>query len=143
MNKLIIIIAVFISFSLYGQNLDSIKHVEVISEIRDSMVLLNKTDIDKINYVFEDKRRIEKVNEVNDSIISLLSLKVVQLDSIIVSQSSIIKNKDLILEKSELDKNSKLNEASDTINKQKKQLIFWKSTTSVGIISTLILLILL
>lgn len=143
MNKLIIIIAVFISFSLYGQNLDSIKHVEVISEIRDSMVLLNKTDVDKINYVFEDKRRIEKVNEVNDSIISLLSLKVVQLDSIIVSQSSIIKNKDLILEKSELDKNSKLNEASDTINKQKKQLIFWKSTTSVGIISTLILLILL
>lgn len=143
MNKLIVIIAVFISFSLYGQNLDSIKHVEVISEIRDSMVLLNKTDVDKINYVFEDKRRIEKLNEVNDSIISLLSLKVVQLDSIIVSQSSIIKNKDLILEKSELDKNSKLNEASDTINKQKKQLIFWKSTTSVGIISTLILLILL
>lgn len=143
MNKLIAIIAVFISFSLYGQNLDSIKHVEVISEIRDSMVLLNKTDVDKINYVFEDKRRIEKLNEVNDSIISLLSLKVVQLDSIIVSQSSIIKNKDLILEKSELDKNFKLNEASDTINKQKKQLIFWKSTTSVGIISTLILLILL
>ena len=47
MKKLLIIIFSLISVNCFCQSLDSIKHIEIISEIRDSMALINKDDIDK------------------------------------------------------------------------------------------------
>ena len=51
-RNLLIIILLLFSHILYGQD-DSIqkkiKHIEVISEIQDTMALINKDDINKIN----------------------------------------------------------------------------------------------
>jgi hypothetical protein len=80
----------------FGQSLDSIKHIEIVSEIQDSMALLNKADIDLINKTFYDLEQSKKLNQINDSIIELLVIKNVNLDSILQTQKVIIENEKLI-----------------------------------------------
>ena len=45
----------FCSICTYGQFLPGVKHIEVVSEIEDSMILLNKPDVDKINKTYFDE----------------------------------------------------------------------------------------
>lgn len=91
MRKLIAILFLFISIIGYAQLPE---HVEVASEMADTMILINKTDADKINTLFNRYEYADSLNKINENIISTMSLENSKLDSIISAQSSIIINKD-------------------------------------------------
>ena len=78
--------------SILNAQIDSIKHVEVVSEIQDSMVLLQKSDVDKINKTFFEKNQLDSLNTLNEKIIFNLEQVNSTLDSIIVNQQLIIEN---------------------------------------------------
>ena len=115
MKKILLIIFSFIAFSGFSQSLDSIKHIEIISEIQDSMALINKTDIDKINKTFFDLEISDSLNQVNDSIINTLTIINHNLDSIICAQEIIIENDSQI-------KSQIIYETNVEINKYKSEL---------------------
>lgn len=93
----ITIILIFISLNCFGQNISQIKHLEAISEITDTMVLINKQDIDKINRTYFIKNKLDSLNCLNEAIIRELNAKVAAQDSIIFNQLGIISNKDHII----------------------------------------------
>jgi hypothetical protein len=96
MKRLLIILLSLISFIGFSQSLDSIKHIEIVSEIRDSMALINKSDIDVINKTFHELDCADSLNRINDSIINILSIEKHCLDSIIQTQVIIIENEEQI-----------------------------------------------
>lgn len=93
----ITIILIFISLNCFSQNISQIKHLETISEITDTMALINKQDIDKINRTYFIKNKLDSLNCLNEAIIRELNVKVAAQDSIIFNQLGIISNKDYII----------------------------------------------
>ena len=93
----ITIILIFISLNCFSQNISQIKHLETISEITDTMALINKQDIDKINRTYFIKNKLDSLNCLNEAIIRELNVKVAAQDSIIFNQLGIISNKDNII----------------------------------------------
>lgn len=93
----ITIILIFISLNCFSQNISQIKHLEIISEITDTMALINKQDIDKINRTYFIKNKLDSLNCLNEAIIRELNVKVAAQDSIIFNQLGIISNKDYII----------------------------------------------
>lgn len=93
----ITIILIFISLNCFSQNISQIKHLETISEITDTMALINKQDIDKINRTYFIKNKLDSLNCLNEAIIRELNVKVAAQDSIIFNQLEIISNKDYII----------------------------------------------
>jgi hypothetical protein len=97
MKRLLLIIVIsLITHVSFGQHLDSIKHIEIISEVQDSMALINKRDIDKINETFYELRVSRQLNDINDSIINVMTIQTQYLDSILRSQKVVIENDKLI-----------------------------------------------
>lgn len=93
----ITIILIFISLNCFSQNISQIKHLETISEITDTMALINKQDIDKINRTYFIKNKLDSLNCLNEAIIRELNVKVAAQDSVIFNQLGIISNKDYII----------------------------------------------
>lgn len=93
----ITIILIFISLNCFSQNISQIKHLETISEITDTMALINKQDIDKINRTYFIKNKLDSLNCLNEAIIRELNVKIAAQDSIIFNQLGIISNKDYII----------------------------------------------
>lgn len=93
----ITIILIFVSLNCFSQNISQIKHLETISEITDTMALINKQDIDKINRTYFIKNKLDSLNCLNEAIIRELNVKVAAQDSIIFNQLEIISNKDYII----------------------------------------------
>ena len=93
----ITIILIFVSLNCFSQNISQIKHLETISEITDTMALINKQDIDKINRTYFIKNKLDSLNCLNEAIIRELNVKVAAQDSIIFNQLGIISNKDYII----------------------------------------------
>jgi hypothetical protein len=61
------------------------------------MALINKTDIEKINKVFYEKRNLDSLLVINDSIICNLKAINTKVDSIVLSQLNVIKNDKIII----------------------------------------------
>lgn len=93
----ITIILIFIYLNCFSQNISQIKHLETISEITDTMALINKQDIDKINRTYFIKNKLDSLNCLNEAIIRELNVKIAAQDSIIFNQLGIISNKDYII----------------------------------------------
>ena len=93
----ITIVLIFISLNCFSQNISQIKHLETISEITDTMALINKQDIDKINRTYFIKNKLDSLNCLNEAIIRELNVEVAAQDSIIFNQLGIISNKDYII----------------------------------------------
>lgn len=142
MRTLLTILFSLISFIGFSQSLDSIKHVEVISEIKDSMALINKCDIDKINKAFHDLKIADSLNVVNDSIISNLEIKNECLDSILKSQKVIIANKDLINNQLIVDHDNEVIYYKKELKKSNNKKVAWQSTTGVSLLVIILILLL-
>lgn len=82
----------FCSICTYGQFLPGVKHIEIVSEIEDSMVLLNKPDVDKINKTYFEKSKLDSLNVHKDQIINILEDKIYVQDSIIIYKNSLLEN---------------------------------------------------
>ena len=113
----------------YGQFLPGVKHIEVISEIEDSMVLLNKPDIDKINKTYFEKSKLDSLNVYNEQTINLLENKIFVQDSIINNQKLLLYNEVTI--NTHLRKN--LEDNTTQYEKQLKDEKFKKIGWQVGI----------
>lgn len=98
MKKLITILFLFFSILGYGQTIEGVKHIEIVSEIQDTMALLNKKDIDKINQVFFEREKLDSLNRTNEELISLYQAKCLSLLNISFLKDDIIKDKDLLID---------------------------------------------
>lgn len=130
-----------ISVCLYAQYIPGVKQIEIVSEIQDSMVLLNKPDVDKINKTYFEKNKLDSLNFYNESLIYLLENKVSLLDSINLEKDKIIRN--------HLSIQNKLNEELEWTNeyyekqlrKENNKKIWWQTATAAGVVGIILALI--
>ena len=144
-----ILVIILLSFSqiLWGQS-DSlhkrVKHVEVISEIQDTMALVNKDDINKINKVFYERNVLDSLRVVDSCIIENQN-KLKQLtDSIVATQINTIENQSSIIEQYETvisESNSEIIELERKQKKDKNSKIAWQSIS--GTLAAVVLVLLL
>ena len=121
-----------------------VKHVEVISEIQDTMALINKDDINKINKVFYERNVLDSLRVVDSCIIENQN-KLKQLtDSIVTTQINTIENQSSIIEQYEIvisESNSEIVELEKKQKKDKNSKIAWQSIS--GTLAAVVLVLLL
>lgn len=127
----------------YDQIIETVKHIEVISELTDTMALINKVDIDTINCKFQDWIRIDSLKTVQEEITNLLQTQCSSLINITNLQDDIIKNKDNILGNVN-DKNEALLTKKETqYQDMKKRKIIWQAASITEVVGFIALLVLL
>lgn len=135
---LLIIIFSLFGLSVYGQ------HIELVSNVTDSMALVSKEDIDIINNVFYERNILDSLNIVNEEIIRNLNLTSIELHKIIANQKVIIQNDSLIKDKYQilLDEREKIiQKYQKDIKSQKTQKTIWMSTSGGLAIALLIVIL--
>ena len=137
MRKIIFIILLFICSTSFAQT-----HVEYISEKTDSMALINKTHIDIINNVFNERNTLDCLNGLNIKIIKKLETENMLQDSVINKQIQTITNDKALIDKLETRNQQVIEVYSKDLKKEKNKKISFQATTGVGIL-VIILLILL
>lgn len=137
MRKTLIIILMILSTSVFAQT-----HLEYISEKSDSMALINKSDIDIINNVFNERNKLDSLNGINEKIISNLEQEIFVQDSVIIKQIQIIENNKILVGELEIKSNQTIDTLSNELKKEKRKKISFQSLTGAGVI-VIILLILL
>lgn len=143
-----IIVIFLLSFSqiMWGQDdsLNKIKHIEIISEIQDTMALINRDDINKINKVFYERNVLDSLRIVDSCIIENQN-KLKQLtDSIVVTQINTIENQSSIIEQYETvisESNSEIIELEKKQKRDKNSKIAWQSVS--GTLAAVVLVLLL
>ena len=98
MKQLILFLLLLLTIPIYGQVIEGVKHIEIVSEIQDTMALLNKKDIDKINQVFFEREKLDSLNRANEELISLYQTKCLSSLNISSLKDDIIKDKDLLID---------------------------------------------
>lgn len=150
MNKIRIVLIFFLllfSQVIWGQNnslQQRIKHVEVISEIQDTMALINKNDINTINKVFYERNYLDSLRVVDSCIIETQNKLKEFTDSIVVTQLNTIENQELIIKQYESVISESNNEIVELEKKQKKDKnskIAWQSIS--GTLAAVVLVLLL
>lgn len=129
---------------LYAQSLDSLKHITIVTELQDSMALINNDDINIINKVFYERNLLDSLNSVNDSLIRKLDLVRINQDNIILKQKAVIQNDSLIKIQYKLAIDSKdkiILDNQKAIKNQKIQKTIWQSTTGALAIALLVVLL--
>lgn len=143
-----IIVIFLLSFSqiMWGQvdSFNKIKHIEIISEIQDTMALINKDDINKINKVFYERNTLDSLRVVDSCIIENQN-KLKQLtDSIVITQINTIENQSSIIEQYETvisESNSEIIKLEKKQKKDKNSKIAWQSIS--GTLAAVVLVLLL
>lgn len=139
---LIVLICNLLTLSGFCQSLDSIKHIEIVSEIRDSMALINKDDIDVINRTFYELEISDSLNQINDSIINQLVIQNHKLDSIMQSQQVIILNDQIIQSKLTLDHKNEIDRYKKELKRTNNKKIAWQSTTGLSLLAIILIILL-
>lgn len=98
MRQVITMILLFFSLNCFAQLPEKIKYVEFASEVADTMIMINKADLDKINTTFYQLEVSDSLNVVNEKIISSLISETNTLKDIMNSQRVIIENQNIQLE---------------------------------------------
>lgn len=145
MKILALIISFLICFTeLNAQPLDSLKHITIVTELQDSMALINNDDINIINKVFYERDLLDSLNSVNDTLIRKLDLVRINQDNIISKQKAVIQNDSLIKIQYKLaidDRNKIIQDNQKVIKNQKNQKVIWQSTTGALAIALLVVLL--
>lgn len=142
MRRILILILTLIPILGFSQSLDSIKCIHVLSEMQDTMVLLNKPDVDKINKTFHDRNKLDSLNKVNEQLIEALYIENSLLDSIVANQQVIIQN-DKLIEINLQDKISQTEDSyKDLLKSERRKKIGWQSCTGLSLVAILLILIL-
>lgn len=142
MYKIIAVILMFCSTFVYGQFLPGVKHIEVVSEIQDSMVLLNKPDVDKINKMYFEKEKLDSLNVYNEKTIELLENKVYIQDSIIVNNDLLLKNEIAINEYLTKSIEDNTTQYEKYLKREKAKKVCWQTTTGIAVVGIILALVL-
>lgn len=94
MKRLVSLFLLFFCIIANAQLPQEIKHVEILSEVADTMVVINKTDVDKINTAFYLLDYADSLNSLNEQIINTLKSSVTTLESICENQKLVISNQE-------------------------------------------------
>lgn len=117
-------------------------HLEYISEPTDSMALISKEDIDIINNVFNERNVLDSLHNVNEQIISNLEIKNKLQLSTIKSQAVMLENKDAIIRELEIRNDNSVRYYSKELKKEKNKKISFQTTTGIGIVAIILILLL-
>ena len=124
MKQLILFLLLLLTIPIYGQVIKGVKHIEIVSEIQDTMALLNKKDIDKINQVFFEREKLDSLNRANEELISLYQAKCLSLLNISSLKDDIIKDKNLLIDETKTSLEAKYEDQKLETKKMKnKKLI--------------------
>ena len=124
MKQLILFLLLLLTIPIYGQVIEGVKHIEIVSEIQDTMALLNKKDIDKINQVFFEREKLDSLNRANEELISLYQAKCLSLLNISSLKDDIIKDKNLLIDETKTSLEAKYEDQKLETKKMKnKKLI--------------------
>lgn len=121
-----------------------VKHIEIISEIQDTMALINKNDINKINKVFYERNVLDSIRVIDSCIIDTQNQLKEVTDSIVKTQLNIIENQKSIIEQYKTVISESNEEIVKLENKQKKDKnskIVWQSVS--GTLAAVVLVLLL
>ena len=121
-----------------------VKHIEIISEIQDTMALINKNDINKINKVFYERNVLDSIRVIDSCIIDTKNQLKEVTDSIVQTQLNIIENQKSIIEQYKIVISESNDEIVELENKQKKDKnskIAWQSVS--GTLAAVVLVLLL
>lgn len=146
MKVLALIVGLLMCFTgLNAQSLDSLKHVVVVTEMQDSMALINNNDINIINKAFYERAVLDSLHKVDKILIRNLDLVKIEQDKIIKNQRAIIQNDSIIKKQYQLaidEKNQIIKDNEKAAKIQKTQKTIWQSTTgALAIVLIVVLLI--
>lgn len=135
MRKLILFILLFVPILANSQI-----RIEVVTEMQDTMALINKSDIDIINKVFFEKNKLDNLNIINTKIIDNLDLKIIDLNKIIENKDTIIYNNNFTIQLLKENYNLQQEYNNEKIDKLRKKRNIWMSTTFASIVVIIFLL---
>lgn len=117
-------------------------YIEYVSEKTDSMALISKSDIDKINKVFIERNVLDSLYTINERIILTLKHECFVKDSIIFTQKLIIANDKLLQQELELRNNQTVEFYGKKLRQEKNKTISFQTLTGAGIIAIILLILL-
>ena len=141
MKRIIILLCLFFSITCYAQLPDSVKHVEIVSEVADTMFLLNKPDIDKINTAFNRLTYADSLNSVNEKIISSINIENAKLENIISEQKIIINNKDIQISNIQEKNKEVISDLEKQVKRANRKKVIWEVAAGAGVLGTIFALI--
>lgn len=145
MKRIALILSFLMCFIISNaQSIDSLKHIVIVTELQDSMALINNEDINIINKVFYERNLLDSLNTINDTLIQHLKLVQIEQSNIILNQKVIIQNDSLIKlnYKTLLDEREKiLQKYQKDVKNQKTQKTIWMSASGGLAIALLIILL--
>lgn len=142
MKQLILFLLLFLLVvPMYGQVIEGVKHIEIVSEIQDTMALLNKKDIDKINQVFFEREKLDSLNRANEELISLYQVKCLSLLNISSLKDDIIKDKDLLIDETKDALEAKYEDQKLETKKMKNKKLIWQGISIAEIAIFLIIVL--
>ena len=133
----IISFLLLLSINCYGQ-----KYVEIVSEIQDSMALLNQSDIDSINKIFHEHDVLDSLNTVNEQMIDILKIENAILDSILLEQRAIINNDSIIINQNKIDYDNQISSMKKEIKRESNKKLFYQGTTGISVLTIILILLL-
>lgn len=136
----------FISLTMKGQNdvLSRVKHIEVVSEIQDTMALINKDDINKINKAFYERDYLDSLRVVDSTLIENSAKLKEKMDSIVMKQINTIANQGIIIKQYKdiiTENQTDISELEKQHKKDKNSKIAWQSVS--GTLAAVLLIVLL
>lgn len=142
MKQLILFLLLFLLVvPMYGQVIEGVKHIEIVSEIQDTMALLNKKDIDKINQVFFEREKLDSLNRTNEELISLYQAKCLSLLNISSLKDDIIKDKDLLIDETKTLLEAKYEDQKLETKKMRNKKLIWQGISIAEIAIFLIIIL--
>lgn len=142
MKQLILFLLLFLLVvPMYGQVIEGVKHIEIVSEIQDTMALLNKKDIDKINQVFFEREKLDSLNRANEELISLYQAKCLSLLNISSLKDDIIKDKDLLIDETKTSLEAKYEDQKLETKKMRNKKLIWQGISIAEIAIFLIIIL--
>ena len=142
MKQLILFLLLFLLVvPMYGQVIERVKHIEIVSEIQDTMALLNKKDIDKINQVFFEREKLDSLNRANEELISLYQAKCLSLLNISSLKDDIIKDKDLLIDETKTALEAKYEDQKLETKKMRNKKLIWQGISIAEIAIFLIIIL--
>lgn len=140
MKRFLTILFLILSFNCFAQLPEKVQHIEIVSEVADTMLLINKPDLDKINTAFYLLDVSDSLNVVNEQIINNLKVQSSKLENIINEQNAVIANKDIQLEIIEKQNKEIVSDLQKQINKTRTKKLFWEIVSGLLGAGILILL---
>ena len=142
MKQLILFLLLFLLVvPMYGQVIEGVKHIEIVSEIQDTMALLNKKDIDKINQVFFEREKLDSLNRTNEELISLYQAKCLSLLNMSSLKDDIIKDKDLLIDETKDALEAKYEDQKLETKKMRNKKLIWQGISIAEIAIFLIIIL--